>query len=85
MTIQVLKVSKYLLLQTAAPDAIVRLERTALAGEKKEIEDIYFHHQHHSSIEDFLDHHVNSKHPLLMQVYYHNYSTRAESILIGSA
>ena len=45
---------KFLLLQTAAPDAIIRLEHTKLVNEKKEIEDIYFRQQHHRSIEDFL-------------------------------
>ena len=63
--------SKYLLLETAAPDAIVRLEHTALADKKREIKDIYFQQQHHSSIEDFLNHHVNGKRAdsgLLMQV-----------------
>ena len=63
--------SKFLLLQTAAPDAIVRLERTDLAGERKVIEDIYFRQQHHSSIEDFLNHHIHdceAETGLLMQV-----------------
>lgn len=70
-TLQVLRVSKYLLLQTAAPDAIVRLEHTALAREKRAIESIYFQNQHHTSIEDFLDHLVNgecAESGLLMQV-----------------
>ena len=61
-----------MLLQTAAPDAIVRLERTDLAGEQRAIEDIYFRQQHHSSIEDFLIQHVHEcdvKTRLLMQVY----------------
>ncbi len=68
---QVLNWSKYLLLQTAAPDAIVRLEYTDLAEEKKNIEDIYFKQQHHASIEDFLNHCVHGYHTetgLLMQV-----------------
>ena len=63
--------SKFLLLQTAAPDAIVRLERTELADEKQETENIYFQSQYHSSIEDFLNHHVheyNIDSGLLMQV-----------------
>ena len=63
--------SKYLLLQTAAPDAIVRLKNTVLADKKKEIENIYFQQQKHSSIEDFLNHHVNgecAESGLLMQV-----------------
>lgn len=63
--------SKYLLLQTASPDAIVRLERTDLAEEKRDIESIYFEQQHHNSIEDFLVHHVHGLHRdvgLLMQV-----------------
>ena len=50
---QVLLLSQFLLLQTAAPDAIVRLQNTSL--EKRElVEDIYFKKQHHHSIEEFL-------------------------------
>ena len=69
---QILNLSKYLLLQTASPDAIVRLERTDLADEKKEIEQIYFEQQYHNSIEDFLVHHIHGLHRdfgLLMQVW----------------
>ena len=51
---QVLKLCKFLLLQTAAPDAIIRLEHTKLVNEKEQIQDIYFRQQHHRSIEDFL-------------------------------
>ncbi len=63
--------SKYLLLQTASPDAVVRLVKTVLANEKKEIKRIYFQQQHHESLEDFLNHHVHGSHGqdgLLMQV-----------------
>ena len=75
-----LNLSKFLLLQTAAPDAIVRLERTALANEKKLIEEMYFKKQHHSSIDDFLNHHVHDYEAdtgLLMQVMYCTYSYRS--------
>ena len=53
--------SKYLLLLTAAPDAIVRVECTALVDEKNLIECIYFQQQHHSSIVEFLQHHMIEK------------------------
>jgi hypothetical protein len=67
----VLNLSKFLLLQTAAPDAILRLEHADFAQEKAVIRDIYFKHQHHDSIEDFLNHYVHAcdrKDRLLMQV-----------------
>ena len=63
--------SKYLLLQTASPDAVVRLERTKLVHEERHIKQIYFDRQHHESIADFLGYHVNSyvgEGGLLMQV-----------------
>ena len=71
--LQVLQLSKYFLLQTASPDAICRLQCTPLTRfhSLKEIQEIYFHKQHHSSIEDFLNHHMHSDESesgLLMQV-----------------
>ena len=63
--------SQFLLLQTAAPDAIMRLEHTKLAEVKREIEIIYFKKQHHDSIEDFLNHHIHEsdlESGLLLQV-----------------
>ena len=68
---QVLRISKHLLLQTAAPEAIVRLKRTPLADERELIKKIYFEDQHHNSIKDFLTYHVHqrdSQSGLLMQV-----------------
>ena len=60
------------MLETAAPDAIVRLERTALAHEKEAIMQLYFEEQHHNSLTDYLTHHLHSahreRHGLLMQV-----------------
>ena len=48
-----LPLSQFLLLQTAAPDAIVRLQNTALK-EQKAIKEMYFKELHLHSIEDFL-------------------------------
>ena len=50
--------SKYQLLQTASPDAIVRLQSTSLAGESDTIQKIYFAKQDHSSIDSFLAFHL---------------------------
>ncbi len=63
--------SKYLLLQTASPDAVVRLKRTDLTDEKMAIKHVYFEQQHHNSIEDFLKHHVydHRETGLLLQVW----------------
>ena len=68
---QVLNLSKFLLLETAAPAAIVRLKNSELTEEIAAIKHIYFEEQHHRSIEDFLRHHLHSDHrdtSLLMQV-----------------
>ena len=61
MILQVLKLSQYLLLQTAAPDAVIRLEGTALADEKDKIRNLYFTVQRHSSIERFLNYHIHER------------------------
>ena len=44
------------MLQTASPDAIVRLACTVLADEKDAINRIYSEEQHHKSIVGFLSH-----------------------------
>jgi hypothetical protein len=49
----VLPLSQFLLLQTAAPDAIVRLQNTALE-EQEAIKEMYFKKLHLHSIEEFL-------------------------------
>ena len=48
-----LPLSQFLLLQTAAPDAVIRLQRTSLE-ERKEIEETYFRKLQQHSIEQFL-------------------------------
>ncbi len=87
--LQVLQLSKYFLLQTTSPDAIYRLQYTPLTDSLEEIQEIYFHKQHHSSIEDFLNHHMHSDESesgLLMQVNirsitFHPFNTiRMESL-----
>ena len=79
---QVLAKSQYLLLQTASPDALVRLESTPLADQREEVSRLYFQEQHHSSIEDFLTHHIQRNSTrgggLLMQVGAHNGTCREE-------
>lgn len=63
--------SKFLLLQTASPDAIVRLECTVLADEKDSINRIYSEEQHHKSMTEFLRHFMHGSHTeggLLLQV-----------------
>ena len=72
MHTQVLKRSQYLLLQTASPDALVRLEQSPLTDQKEELLELYFQQQHHNSLEDFLAHHLQRNgtrgESLLMQV-----------------
>ena len=71
---QVLRLSQHLLLQIASDDALIRLKRTALADQWEELTQIYYLQQHHSSITDFLQHHIQecsdlgSQDGLLMQV-----------------
>ena len=75
--------SQYLLLQTASPDALVRLEYTQLADQREELSRLYFQEQHHNSIEDFLAHHIQMNNTqgggLLMQVETHLKEGREES------
>lgn len=62
--------SKFLLLQTASPDGVIRLERTDLSSEISNIRNIYFKEQCHSSIGDFLKCNINgqiNRSGLLMQ------------------
>jgi hypothetical protein len=62
--------SKFLLLQTASPDAIVRLECTALSDEKDSSQ-IYSEEQYHRSMTEFLHHFVHTPEAeggLLLQV-----------------
>ena len=70
--VQILQFSKFLLLQTACPDSIFRVKSTPLRGEYENIQNIYFKEQHHSSIQDFLDHCLsqNNQGSLLLQVLY---------------
>ena len=56
--IQVLKLSQYYLLQTASPDAMVRLQNTSLARESEVLQQIYYGRQHHSSLDNFLAYHL---------------------------
>jgi len=73
----VLKMNQYLLLQTASPDALVRLEHTLLADQREELLRLYFQEQHHNSVEDFLAHHIQKNSTrgggLLMQVTTHSH------------
>ena len=68
----ILQRSQYLLLQMATPDALVRLQHTALASSAEELTLMYFTKQHHGSISDFLRHYLkdasNSEYGSLFQV-----------------
>jgi adenosylmethionine-8-amino-7-oxononanoate aminotransferase len=71
---QILKMSQYQLLQTASPDAIVRLQSTSLARESETLQKIYFGKQAHGSIEFFLKFHLKYNREshsagLLLQVF----------------
>lgn len=71
---EVLQYSKELLLQLAAPDAIIRLKCTPLADQQLEISTIYSE-QCHGSIGEFLNHHMqnNKSQGLLLQVLFYSF------------
>ena len=56
----VMERSKSLLVQIASPDALIRLQRTQLADERKNITTTYAE-QHHGSIRDFVYHHLQQQ------------------------
>ena len=66
--------SKWLLLQTASPAALIRLKNSSsLQSEVQLLNDIYFIQQHHSSLLEFLFYNLNEStitEGLLMQVIY---------------
>jgi len=45
-----------MLLEMAAPDAIARLPASGLKGQARDIWNIYFHEQQHSSLAGFMNH-----------------------------
>ena len=64
--------SKYLLLQTAAPDALIRLKSTQLSNQWKDLWRVYHEDQCHSFLEDFLKRQLmehDAQGGLLMQVH----------------
>ena len=77
---QVIQLSQCLLLQTASPDAFVRLENTSLADQQAVLLKLYNEVQHHASLEDFLEHHLNQsglQGGLLLQVRSHDFHVMA--------
>ena len=70
--IQVLRLSQFLLLQTASDDSLIRLAMTDLAHKQEELMRLYFKEQHHTSIADFVSYHVQNsdenREGLLLQV-----------------
>ena len=67
-----LRLSQFLLLQTASDDSLVRLAMTELAHQQEELMRLYFNEQHHKSIADFISYHIQNsdetKEGLLLQV-----------------
>lgn len=55
---KVLKKSKHLLLQTASPDAVIRLEVVSPA-DFKDLEHAYTSHQYYDCLSKFLKHHIS--------------------------
>ena len=71
-----LRLSQFLLLQTASDDSLIRLKRTDVADQQEMLMNLYYSVQQHSSVIDFVQHHIhsdtNSTKGLLLQVklYY---------------
>ena len=66
---QVLKLSQFLLLQTAADYAIIRLKESTFSPEEVDcLMNWYFEHQQHSSIGEFLQYECSHHREVFMQV-----------------
>ena len=64
-----LRLSQFLLLQTAADDALVRLKKSGLSEEEvKFFQRLYNEHQHHHSLREFLEYECRVDHEVFMQV-----------------
>ena len=57
---QITQKCKRLLLYTACPDALIRLQKATLKNDQKELCHIYFSEQHHSSFQDFMHAHASA-------------------------
>ncbi len=69
--IQVLKLSQFYLLQTAADDAIVRLQKSVFTDEEKVcLTNWYYRYQQHTSIGEFLQYNCcKQSQEVFMQVF----------------
>uniref|UniRef100_A0A667YC04 RING-type E3 ubiquitin transferase n=1 Tax=Myripristis murdjan TaxID=586833 RepID=A0A667YC04_9TELE len=57
---EVFELAKCFLLNCATPDAVLRLKYSDLGNQEKErLQRVYFQDQHHHSLRDFLEHHLN--------------------------
>lgn len=57
---EVFDIAKTFLLNCATPDSVLRLEYSDLGNqEREELQQMYFHQQHHRSLRDFINHHLN--------------------------
>ena len=82
-----LRLSQFLLLQTASDDSLVRLAMTDLAHQQEELMRLYFKEQHHKSVADFISYHIQNsdetKEGLLLQVIKINCHLTCAFCLIG--
>ena len=69
---QALELSQFLLLQCATSEAVLRLDKTQLSSEAKDIQDLYLDKQRHETLLQYLERfvvHETKKHrPLFIQV-----------------
>ncbi|XP_031417458.1 E3 ubiquitin-protein ligase rnf213-beta isoform X2 [Clupea harengus] len=57
---EVFDIAKTFLLNSATPDSVLRLKYSYLGNqEKEELQQMYFHQQHHRSLRDFINNHLN--------------------------
>uniref|UniRef100_A0A1X7TWB5 RZ-type domain-containing protein n=1 Tax=Amphimedon queenslandica TaxID=400682 RepID=A0A1X7TWB5_AMPQE len=71
----VLARSKKLLLMMSPPDALIRLKYTPLNEKREKLNRIYYFEQHHSSLVEFIHHHLqsNTSFGVLIQVTTHSH------------
>eukprot|EP00731_Ephydatia_muelleri_P030050 Em0021g573a len=79
----VLKKSKHLLLQTASPDAVIRLEVVSPA-DFKDLEHAYTSHQYYDCLSKFLKHHISGTvdNGTMMQVTTHGHLLSSNEVEI---
>ena len=84
VSLKVLLISQFLLLQTTPPQALIRVRKSNLKDQYEKLYELYMT-QHHGSIDDFLNYHLSHDPPrggLLIQVWGPHYKLVQQCIPI---